>query len=468
MIYVHRLSSLVPEISRYGARNASFSNFHSKANRTSTNPKLWGSSTAELYRRITPLGDPKVSIVPVLDQWVQEGRSVQRASLIDIIRELRAYRRYHHALEVSMWMTDKRYYYPTSSDVAIRLGLISNAQGIKQAEKFFDSLSQKLNVVNVYGALLNCYATAKCVEKAEALMQKMNDLGFVMQTLNCNSMLTLYYKTGNFEKFDAFLKEMEANRVCPNNVTLALQLSACAAVMDTNGIDKIVRMMESDPEIPEWTSYTAAATGYGKAGLLDKALKMLKKAEACSKGNYAAYNNLITHYAKIGRKDDVLRLWSVCKKGRVYNKGYMRVLKSLVMLGDYEMAEEIFNEWESQDVLYDIQVSNIMIGAYSKQGRLDKAEVVLDRAISAGEKPDAWTWYNLVEGYLQNDQSQTVEMLKKAVGWSRKTRWKPDIARFKARLKYLKDAEKTEEFVKSLVDKDFFSLDKLEEVSSEI
>lgn len=53
-----------------------------------------------LYRRISPLGDPNVSVVPVLDQWVQEGRPVQIAELRNIIKELRVYKRFKHALEV--------------------------------------------------------------------------------------------------------------------------------------------------------------------------------------------------------------------------------------------------------------------------------------------------------------------------------------------------------------------------------
>lgn len=53
-----------------------------------------------LYRRISPVGDWSVSIVPILDQWIQEGRSVNKVRLQRIIRELRKYRRFKHSLEV--------------------------------------------------------------------------------------------------------------------------------------------------------------------------------------------------------------------------------------------------------------------------------------------------------------------------------------------------------------------------------
>lgn len=60
------------------------------------------SSVAEdsLYRRISPLGNPSISIVPVLDQWFKEGNPVDREQLRRIIMELRKYRRFTHALQV--------------------------------------------------------------------------------------------------------------------------------------------------------------------------------------------------------------------------------------------------------------------------------------------------------------------------------------------------------------------------------
>lgn len=54
----------------------------------------------DLYRRLSPVGDPNISIVPILDQWVSEGRPVQIVELRLIIKELRVYKRYKHALEV--------------------------------------------------------------------------------------------------------------------------------------------------------------------------------------------------------------------------------------------------------------------------------------------------------------------------------------------------------------------------------
>ncbi|OMO51930.1 Tetratricopeptide-like helical, partial [Corchorus capsularis] len=50
-----------------------------------------------------------------------------------------------------------------------------------------------------------------------------------------------------------------------------------------------------------------AADAYIKVGCMEKALAMLKKSEALSKGKIEAYNRLLTQYATLGKKEAVLR-----------------------------------------------------------------------------------------------------------------------------------------------------------------
>ncbi|WCJ34112.1 Pentatricopeptide repeat-containing protein At2g20710 mitochondrial [Euphorbia peplus] len=448
-----RLMSSVSEI-----RSLGFGNLYStKAKPIVRCLKLWQDSTIELYHRISSVGDWKTSMEPILDRWVEEGRSVNKKGLKAIISELRYYKRYTHALQISMWMTEKRDFELSPLDAIIRLELISKSQGTEQAEKYFDDLPHDQKGVQVYCALLKCYATAECVEKAEVIMQKMKDLGYIKKATEYNSMLNLYYKTGNMDKLDALLQDMEVNGIVRDRYTSSILFSAYASIMDVEKMDKMVRMMESKREFAyDWSNYTVIAAGYRKAGLLDKAFEMLKKAEACLTPNpkFPAYNSLLTEYATIGRKDEVIRVWSLYKNFIVFNQGYKCVLKSLAKLGDIETAEEIFDEWESQDRLaYDMIVPNIMIGAYSRKGLMEKAEAFIDRAISKGGKPNAWTWYYLVEGYLLTEQPQkAVEMMKKAFVIS-ETGWKPDMVLFKACLEYLEragDTEQTKEFANLL------------------
>ncbi|XP_050228611.1 pentatricopeptide repeat-containing protein At2g20710, mitochondrial-like [Mercurialis annua] len=434
-----------------------------------------GDQLKELYRRISPVGDPKQSIVPILDKWIDEGRTVDKEHLQTFIKELRKYKRYSHALQISMWMSDKRYLELTRRDVAVRLDLMSKVHGIEQVEKYFDTITQQLKGLEVYGALLNCYAYAKSVDKAEAVMQKMRDLGFAKMTLSYNVMLNLYSQTGQIRKFDALSREMEENGIVCDAFTHGIQVSAYAAISDIEGMEKTMTRMESDTNIVrDWCTYAIMANGYTKAGLVDKAVEMLKKSEGLitSKTGSKAYEYLLTQYASIGKKDEVLRIWKLYQdKHKVYNKGYICMIPTLLKFDDFESAEQIFMEWESQNQYYDMRIPNFMIRAYSRKGLVDKAETFVDRVISKGEEPDGYTWYYLATGYLQNNQTQkAVETMKKAIAF-RGTKLKPSSESLAYCLECLRDQgdlEKAEEFVKLLLDNDLISLEVQEQLLSDV
>lgn len=55
---------------------------------------------ATLYAKISPLGDPTISVEPELNGWVQEGKKVRVGELQRIIHDLRKRRRFTQALEV--------------------------------------------------------------------------------------------------------------------------------------------------------------------------------------------------------------------------------------------------------------------------------------------------------------------------------------------------------------------------------
>ncbi|KAK1575316.1 hypothetical protein Q3G72_004451 [Acer saccharum] len=465
-----RLSSILHSIkSHLSLRNSlgvsSYSTTTATSERGLTRKKRNG-SMCHLYRKISPIGDPTVSIVPVLDQWVQDGGAIDKETLQVMIKELRFYKRFAHALQISMWMTDKRYFQPSAGDAAVRLDLISKVHGIEQAENFFNSISKTLRTLPTYTTLLNCYAYVRNVEKAEATMDKIRELGLANRPSAFNTLLGLYNRTGNFEKLVSLMHEMEENGIGWDRFTYGIRLTAYAAVSDAEGVDKTVTKMESDTSVVlDWTCYTAAASAYAKLGLLDKALAMMEKSEGLISGKKSntAYECLITQYATYGKKDDVLRLWQLYKeKKKVLNKGYISVIPSILKFDDLECAERIFKEWESEKSHYDIRIPNFLMRAYCRRGLMEKAETFADRIISKGGKLDHKTWFYLATGYLQNNQLQkAVEKMKEAIAVCH-NKWKPRKDVVAACLEYFKhegDVEEARNFINLLRDKNIISVD---------
>ncbi|XP_011653151.2 pentatricopeptide repeat-containing protein At2g20710, mitochondrial-like [Cucumis sativus] len=194
-----------------------------------------------LYRRISPVGDPNISVTPLLDQWVLESGLVQQDELRHIIKELRVYKRFKHALEISKWMSDKRYFPLSTADIATRMNLILRVHGLEQVEDYFNNMPSQLKRCQVHIALLNCYAHEKYADKANAVLQKIKEMGFAKTSLPYNITMNLYHQIGEFERLDSPLKETDVDH---DQFTYTTRLSAYATAFDFTGIEKIMEQME--------------------------------------------------------------------------------------------------------------------------------------------------------------------------------------------------------------------------------
>ncbi|XP_050207329.1 pentatricopeptide repeat-containing protein At2g20710, mitochondrial-like [Mercurialis annua] len=413
-------------------------------------------SQSTLTDRVGAARDPRASIVPILDQWVSEGNTVEKPLLQSLVRLMKDYRRFNHALEISHWMTDRRYFVLSPSDAAIRLELIDRVYGSRKAEMYFEELSGKLKIYNVYGALLDIYARENSVQKAEAILQEMREKEMIRSSFAYNIMINLYRQNENFEKINALTKEMERNGIPQDRYTIQNLMAAYAAAADISGMEIILDKLEKDPRVEQsWNMYATAASGYLKVGSIEKALTMLAKVEKLMPPgkNTLAFNFLLSLYAEAGKKDELYRIWFKYKPFVEEKVTHIcTMVTSLAKLDDIEGAEKIFEEWESKCTTYDFRVLNRLLAAYCRKGLLKKAEEAAEKA-AQGRIPYASTWSVLAAGYIAHNQmSDAVEMLKRALSVSRKD-WRPNPTTVTACLDYLEeqgDVRGMEEVVKLL------------------
>ncbi|KAL8139155.1 hypothetical protein V2J09_005156 [Rumex salicifolius] len=144
------------------------------------------------------------------------------------------------------------------------------------------------------------------------------------------------------EKLDAIMQEMEENGIWWNKIT------AYATRSDIRGMEIFLGKIERDPlHTFDWIVCVAVANGYRKAGLIDKCVVMLKRVEglAIGQSKKRAYQFLLTFYGHAKKKEEVYRLWEMCKsRWSVHNKGYLYLVSSLVKADDLEGAENIIEE----------------------------------------------------------------------------------------------------------------------------
>ena len=350
-------------------------------------------------------------------------------------------------------MTDCRYLPLTPSDVAIRLDLISMVHGQEQAESYFNNIPKVLKNHSAYGALLSSYVREKSVEKAEATMQKMREMGFVTSSFPYNMLINLYSQTENYDKIEPLIQEMERKSIPCDKFTVRNLMAAYVAASDICAVEKLLNRMDEDLHISvDWNTYSVAANGYLKVGLIDKALEMIKKIENNTQISErpTAFKHLLSLYGRTGHKEELYRVWNLYKPTFEHTQAYSCMIASLRKLDDIEGAEKIFQEWESKCTVYDFRILNRLLSAYCEKRVFDKAESLVSKAIE-GRTAYPTTWSILAEGYMEDKQMpKAVEMLKKAISAGRKG-WKPNPIILEACMEYLEgqgESEEIEEIVK--------------------
>ncbi|CAL1406589.1 unnamed protein product [Linum trigynum] len=425
-------------------------------------PALSSASPDSLASRVWRSGHPSISIVKVIEQWLDEAKQVKQSELQQLIRDLRRHRRQHQALQLSEWMRDQSCYNDSPGDIAVRLDLISKVRGSEQAEQAFEAIPENMRNFQVYGALLNCYSRKKCVEKAEATMDKMRELNFLKAPLPYNVMLTLYFHTKNHEKLDALVKEMEENGIACGIYTYNIQLNAYGATSRFQEMEELLGKLERDTVATvDWHSYFVGASAYLKAGEKEKAVAVMKKLEGLVTHNSRkfCYEVLITLYANAGDLEQVCRIWDLYKQmGKIFNSGYLCMISSLLKLDEIARAENVWEEWLLKKRLYDVRIANQMVIGYSRKGLWRKAEALVSQITENGGNPDGVTWNCLAVGYcVGGKMDDAVAALKEAVTVKMPVghKLKPETRTMAACIEHLKsqgEIEAAEEFLEKVAE----------------
>ncbi|XVF27653.1 hypothetical protein REPUB_Repub14bG0126900 [Reevesia pubescens] len=414
---------------------------------------------ATLYSRISPLGSPDKSVEAELEDWQKNGKTIRVAELQRIIRDLRRRKRFSQALQVSEWMNKNGLCAFSPTEHAVQLDLIGKVHGSLSAESYFDILTDQDKNEKTYGALLNCYVRQRQIDKSLSHLQKMKELGFASSPLTYNDIMCLYTNIGKHEKVADVMKEMKENKISPDNFSYRICINSFGIRSDLEGMERILREMESQPHIEmDWNTYAVIANFYIKAGLTEKAIDALKESEKkLDSKDGTGYNHLISLYASLGSKSEVLRLWGLEKDAckRYINKDFSTMLQSLVRLGEFKEAEKVLKDWESSGNCYDSRMPNIVIIGYTEKGLCEKAEAMLENLMEKGKSTTPNSWGVVATGYLDKGQvRKAFECMKAALSLFVENKgWKPNLRVITSILDWLGDEgsiQDVEDFVASL------------------
>ncbi|KAK2445403.1 Tetratricopeptide repeat (TPR) superfamily protein [Trifolium repens] len=370
--------------------------------------------------------------LPLLQNWVDQGNKLSPSELRCISRTLIKSNRYNHAFQVLNWMENQQEFRINPSDHALKLELIIKNYGLMEAEEYFMSIPDSPGKKAAYLPLLRGYVRDKDTGKAETFMAKLYELGLVVNPHPYNEMMKLYLATGEYRKVPLVIQQMKRNKVPCNVLSYNLWMNACekGERYGVTAVEAVFREMQNDENVEVgWSSLATLANVYMNAGQSEKAILVLKNAEEkLSNCNRLGYFFIITLYASLKQKEGVLRLWEASKAvgGRISCANYICILTSLVKLGDIAQAKRIFREWESNCQKYDIRVSNILLGAYVRNGLIEEAESLHLHTLQKGGCPNYKTWEILIEGYVNRQKmDEAIIAMKRALAMLKDCHWRP-------------------------------------------
>ncbi|KQJ86532.1 pentatricopeptide repeat-containing protein At4g02820, mitochondrial [Brachypodium distachyon] len=381
-----------------------------------------------LGKRLLKLMYPKRSAVVVLRRWTEEGRTVQKYQLNRVVRELRKYRRFKHALEICEWMRTQPEMKLLPGDHAVHLDLVAKVRGLASAEKFFEDVPERAKGPSTCNALLHAYVQNGVRDKAEAMLREMADAGYLTCALPFNHMMSMYMSSGELEKVPEMIKELRRYTI-PDLVTYNIWLTYCSRKNSVKTAEKVFDLMKDDKVFPDWMTFSLMASIYINAGLHVKGRDALVEMEKrASRKERTAYSSLLTLYASLSDRGNLDRVWS--KMREIFRKfsdtEYKCMLTSLTRFGDITAAESVYSEWESESGTRDSRIPNTILSFHIKNGKMEMAESFLQHIMQKGVKPSYSTWELFVWGYLGNDEriDKILECLKKAL--SSLDKWEPN------------------------------------------
>lgn len=314
-------------------------------------------------------------------------------------------------------------------DYAVHLDLIAKIRGINSAEKFFEDLPNRMKGQPTCTSLLHIYVQHKDSSKAESLMKKMSECGFLKCPLPFNHMMSLYISNGQFEKVQEMLHELKKN-TSPDIVTYNLLLTACNSQGDIINAERIVLELKKTKLNPDWVTFSLLTSLYIKSSRFEDAFLSVKEMEKhVFKKTRVAYSSVISLYTGLWRLEDVKRVWKKMKGSfrKLNDSEYNCMISSLIKLNEVKEAEDLYTEWESVSVTGDSRIPNLILAAYINRKKLKMAEMFFEnQMVRKGIVPSYPSWELFTYGYLHEKQmDKVIKCFKKGIGSVKK--WEPDL-----------------------------------------
>ncbi|VVA32115.1 PREDICTED: pentatricopeptide repeat-containing [Prunus dulcis] len=318
-----------------------------------------------------------------------------------------------------------KYTYPFAIKAASELRALQVGRGF-HGMAIKASLGSDIYILN---SLVHFYGSCGDLDLARRVFVKTPKKDVV----SWNSMITVFAQGNCPQEALELFKEMEAENVKPNDVTMVSVLSACAKKVDLEfgrwvcshiqrneikenltlnnamldmyvkcgSVEDAKRLFDRMPE-KDIVSWTTMLDGYAQLGNYEEAWRVFA---AMPSQDIAAWNVLISSYEQSGKPKEALAVFNELQKSKSPKPDEVTLVSTLAacaQLGAIDLGGWIHVYIKKQVMKLNCYLTTSLIDMYAKCGDLDKALEVFNSV----ERRDVFVWSAMIAGLAMHGQGR--------------------------------------------------------------
>ncbi|CAM8973860.1 unnamed protein product [Rhodiola kirilowii] len=253
--------------------------------------------------------------------------------------------------------------------------------------------------------------------------------GFSTEIFVCNSLVTLYSRSGNLLNAEEIFKQMNRrDRVSYNTLISGLAQSALS-----DRAIQLYRTMQLDGLKPDCVTVASLLSACASTTALHKgkqlhgySIKSGMSADVIIEGsvldlyvkcsdiktayeffmateteNVVLWNVMLVAYGQLGDLSKAFHIFSQMQvEGLIPNQyTYPSILRTCTSLGALDLGEQIHSQVVKTGFRHNVYVCSVLIDMYAKHGYLDVARGIFERL----DEDDVVAWTAMIAGYTQHD-----------------------------------------------------------------
>ncbi|EFJ33105.1 hypothetical protein SELMODRAFT_407276 [Selaginella moellendorffii] len=324
--------------------------------------------------------ESKPDTFEAVKKWMRRGNCLSSDVLSTIYFWLMKRKRYTEIMKLLEGIRCERLVKFTDMHCVWAIGVISRRRGMAKAERFYDSLPEKLRTDRVTVGLFLSVAKENGLAKAEQWLEKIQ----VHTTDILDVMMVLYLNRDKHHKVVEMFERMRGLGLQPS-VRTYLMLLKCKD-RGAGGLNAI-----------EGEALGAVQT----MDVEDPPLRTL--------------NDAMEVYGYVGKQDGIEELWRSLKRTRsdIHQSSYFSAITALGLVGEVAKARALCKELlagSDEFTKFEQNPHALMLEVYARNGMMEKAERILQ---SKELDRDSFAPYNsLIQGYMAaNNISEALKKL---------------------------------------------------------